>query len=727
MRIPININGGENVCFTLDQDFENLEILSLSVSTYDVYKQMTSDFGVVVGRVSVNGGFGVQNAKISLFLPLSADDELRSDIIQLYPFKAVTDTLPNGVRYNIFPRVKQSNISHQPIGIFPDVTDLTYYPTYLEIYEKYYTYTTTTNDSGDYILFGVPLGSQAIHMDFDLFDTKSFYITADDMITEVNTSSAISAQLSTGLTQAINPDFILTTGGTYEVLLNANIDSMPNIFTANNFINVIPFWGDSTSQNIGLTRCDFNINYKYTPTAILFGSFIEESPWSPPIGDWVSNNVYKMSRTDAVDVLAVHNPATNLKVIAYKLLSAYNAERYGIYTALPSADGSTNGVFMLSLPMYEDYYVTDEFGQLVSAGTNSDGTPSQRGIPTKGHYVFEFFDDNESIYGNGRRNPYGYNGINYSTNLAPAVRVPATRDGHTYMGGWEINNMTTTLFEYDPLKGTPRFYTVEAKFRPHAKDDLRNDGTFLSYVPKQVPGEFNFPVPTTGLTGTTSMRGTLYVPSFWVQDEGVGTSAGITYANELSWLPWLPTDQTSNYAVQNYDWLYGVGVKNLQGVNRGNVFLELYGTVDPVSGNKTMDNNGYPIEKTWFFGDNPWDSNNPPVVNIYATMLAQSPDSTNRQVNGVHNRFNLAVSPNWTAGLFVSSIESGSSKILFETSIADVTDIVEELITNNVYSSYGMTNNQYTDSNGDTYYYLFGKFPTWQNALYEIKNRYFND
>jgi hypothetical protein len=347
--------------------------------------------------------------------------------------------------------------------------------------------------------------------------------------------------------------------------------------------------------------------------------------------------------------------------------------------------------------------------------------------------VFEFFDDNESIYGNGRRNPFGYAASsqyvsqNYATNLAPGARVPATRDGHLYLGGWEINNMSSTLFEYDALKGSPRFYTVETKFRPHAQDDLRNDGTFLSYVPKQIQGEFNFPIPSKGLTGTTIMRGMLYVPRFWVQDEGVTTAAGITYASELTWLPWLPIDQTSNYAVKNYDWLYGVGVKNLEGVNRGNTFVDLYGDLDTTTGRKTMDNSKYPMTKTWFFGDNPWDADNPPVVNFYATLLSQNPDSTNRQTNGVHNRFNLAVAPDWTAGLFVSSIMEGGSKILFETSIADVTDIVEELIRKNVYSSYDSPNHQYTDSNGDTYYYLFGMLANWQNALYEIKNRYFNE
>ena len=46
---------------------------------------------------------------------------------------------------------------------------------------------------------------------------------------------------------------------------------MPNIFHEVKTVNVSPFWGDSM-YDIGITRADFSINYKYTPTAIFFGS-----------------------------------------------------------------------------------------------------------------------------------------------------------------------------------------------------------------------------------------------------------------------------------------------------------------------------------------------------------------------------------------------------------------------------------------------------------------------
>lgn len=709
IRIPVDLNNDHNITFKLEQDFEQLEILSLKMSAYDVYAQMTADFGVVVGRISVNGGFGIQNGKISVFIPITPDDELRNEITQLYPFKTPADKMPNGVRYNLFPRVKQANFSHQPVGFFPDVTDLTHYPTYLEIYDKYYKFTTTTNDSGDYMIFGVPLGAQYVHMDFDLFDTKSFYITADDLVTEIKTSTTVSAQLSSELTQAINPDFILTTGGTYSVKIKADIDSMPNIFSDNKIVNVVPFWGDKSIHEIGITRCDFELSYQYAPTSILFGSFLNMNQWSG-IGKDYTVDVGNGGK--GLDI-GWQNTAIDLKVIVYKHFGAQRIERYGIYSAVPSSDKSTQGVFVISLPMYEDYFVTDEFGQLVPSNT-------QRGIPTKGHYVFEFFDDYEGLYGNSRRAPDGWNGQNYWANMSVGIRVPADRDGHQYLSGWKtVSYDDSTLFEYDILKGSPRFYTVETKFRPHKGNfgangfegiDVLRTGGVLAYLPRIDPA-LNYNIPIDGKSPTQlSMRGVLFSPRFVVEDSPKQKT--LEYANEILWIPWYSKNDTANYSVKVWDWIYGIGVRHLEGVNRGEVFSKLYPTIGEVK--ETI---------TWFFGDNPLDGENVPVANYYAQLLAQKPDATNRNINAIHNRFNLAVSPHFTAGMFVSSINFGSSKILFETSIADVTDVLPDLIKDSVYSSYGKG----VDNTYQGHCYLFGPQDRWQNSLNVIKERYFDD
>ena len=71
----------------IDQEFEYLEILSLKVLQSQIYTRQCSDYGVIVGRVSVNNGFGIPNAKVSVFIPLDSADESNPVISDLYPYK----------------------------------------------------------------------------------------------------------------------------------------------------------------------------------------------------------------------------------------------------------------------------------------------------------------------------------------------------------------------------------------------------------------------------------------------------------------------------------------------------------------------------------------------------------------------------------------------------------------------------------------------------------------
>ena len=86
-RIRTEVGVDKYINVDLEQDFESLEILSLKILSDDVYTRFCSDYGVIVGRVIVNGGFGIPNAKLSLFIPLSEDDELNPIITELYPYQ----------------------------------------------------------------------------------------------------------------------------------------------------------------------------------------------------------------------------------------------------------------------------------------------------------------------------------------------------------------------------------------------------------------------------------------------------------------------------------------------------------------------------------------------------------------------------------------------------------------------------------------------------------------
>ena len=90
-RIRTEVGVDKAIQVNLEQDFDFLEILSLKILPSDIYTRNCSDYGVVVGRVVANGGYGVPNAKVSVFVPIDAIDQNDPVISALYPYKNITD------------------------------------------------------------------------------------------------------------------------------------------------------------------------------------------------------------------------------------------------------------------------------------------------------------------------------------------------------------------------------------------------------------------------------------------------------------------------------------------------------------------------------------------------------------------------------------------------------------------------------------------------------------
>ena len=147
-RIRTEVGVDKYINVDLEQDFESLEILSLKILSDDVYTRFCSDYGVIVGRVVVNGGFGIPNAKLSLFIPLSEDDELNPIITELYPYQNLSDRNEEGYRYNLLPK-SPSYVGHQATGTFPNRGDVLMDQSYIEVYDKYYRFNVKTNESGE--------------------------------------------------------------------------------------------------------------------------------------------------------------------------------------------------------------------------------------------------------------------------------------------------------------------------------------------------------------------------------------------------------------------------------------------------------------------------------------------------------------------------------------------------------------------------------------------------
>jgi hypothetical protein len=108
------------------------------------------------------------------------------------------------------------------------------------------------------MIFGVPVGEQIIHTDIDLSDIGVLSQKPSDFLskgyTETMFESASKFKKST------------------------NLDDLAQIFSDNTTVTVYPFWGDSDTGEIAITRKDIRLQYKFETSCIFFGSVITDNP-----------------------------------------------------------------------------------------------------------------------------------------------------------------------------------------------------------------------------------------------------------------------------------------------------------------------------------------------------------------------------------------------------------------------------------------------------------------
>jgi len=255
-----NDNQDKYIKVKLEQDVETLEFMSLRLGTADVYQNFNADYGVLVGRVLANGGIGIENAKISIFIPIDDVDAQDPDIYSFYPYKTPRDKNNDGKRYNLLPRVSQINPEtnqlepKQAFGSFPIKEEIVGNLPFLDVYKKYYKYTALTNKAGDYMIFGVPVGTQTVHLSCDITDIGEYSMNPASMI--VNLGYSESQFIDRGT--RIKP--------------SDDLGDLPNIETQEITVDIRPFWGDVENFEIGIVRQDFRIRALLTNTFIMFGS-----------------------------------------------------------------------------------------------------------------------------------------------------------------------------------------------------------------------------------------------------------------------------------------------------------------------------------------------------------------------------------------------------------------------------------------------------------------------
>jgi len=360
-RIRTQLGVDKSVKILLDQDFEQLEILSLKILSDQIYNRQCSDYGVIVGRISINNGFGLPNCKVSIFIPLSEQDENNPIISTLYPYKSLSSVNEDGYRYNLLPYTK-SYSAHVPTGSFPDREDALVDNNVIEVYDKYYKFTTQTNDSGDYMLFGIPLGSQTIHVDIDLSDIGEFSLSPQDLI---RMGVATESQVA---------------GVSFKS--SSNLNSLPQIVSFNRTINVDPFWGQPEVCSIGITRTDFDVsgevNIEITPTAIFMGSIFSSSDEQFQ----KSNCKSKLKQGELCNLVAGAG-----EILAIRQTISLDNQGLPILEQFDLESGGQvideNGTWLVDVPMNLDYVFTNEFGNRVLSNDSTIG------IPTRGKYRFK--------------------------------------------------------------------------------------------------------------------------------------------------------------------------------------------------------------------------------------------------------------------------------------------------------------------------------------------------
>ena len=359
IRTQVGVDKAVNV--SLEQDFESLEILSLKILQNQIYTRQCSDYGVVVGRVSANNGFGLPNVKVSIFIPLSDEDELNPIISELYPYKTLNDLNEDGYRYNLLP-YEVSHGGHTPTGTFPSREDVLVNQGLIEVFDKYYKYTAKTNDSGDFMIFGVPIGPHTLHIDFDLSDIGEFSLSPQDLI---RLNLATEGQVD----------------GT-KFRSSTNLGELPQIKQANRTVEVVPLWGQPEICYLGITRVDFDLSQEFgikiEPAAVFLGSIISN------VDEKVLKKNCKVDRklgnlcsliTGPGEILAIRQ-TINTDSSGRPLLESFNLENGGKCI-------DENGTWLIDVPMNLDYVYTSESGERLIS------TDPSVGIPTKGKYRFK--------------------------------------------------------------------------------------------------------------------------------------------------------------------------------------------------------------------------------------------------------------------------------------------------------------------------------------------------
>lgn len=341
-RIHTNITNDTVLNVNMEQDFDFIEVLTMKLRQMDAYKLHSSNYGVIIGRVLANDAFGIPNAKISLFIERDVNDT--SEMEAMYPYTEINGKDRQGRRYNTLPDYSDDKC-YRVVGTFPNKRFVLDDNVTLEVYDKYWKYTTVTNQAGDYMLFGVPTGSQQLHVDIDLSDIGILSQKPRDF-----------EYKGYNITMFDNPN---------QFKESTNLDGLAQLFSQNKSTFVYPFWGDADNGIAAITRCDIQIQYKFEPTCVFMGSIVTD------------NEGHSIGHKCAPDV---DNGMNNQLVAGQGTIEMIRKTTDGLVEEFQIQGNQLideDGVWCYQIPMNLDYVGTDEYGNIVPTDNPSKGIPTR--------------------------------------------------------------------------------------------------------------------------------------------------------------------------------------------------------------------------------------------------------------------------------------------------------------------------------------------------------------
>ena len=641
VRIRTTPGGGEKtIGVKLTQEFDTIDFLSLKITQEEAYQNFCSDYGVVAGRVIANDGFGIQNAKVSIFIPLSDEDAENPIISSIYPFSTPLDKNSEDIRYNLLPKdgrefdviiqiplgdnpltnpitpedylpnpnitslgsfkpgsewVPETEVGQEipgygrwrrtvigngpkvPVGTFPSKSEILENDSVLEVYDKYYKFTTTTNSAGDYMLFGVPIGQATVHMDVDLSDAGSATLTPSDLINIGFPSSA----------------FQDDGNGNYSFKASTNLDELPQLETQNLSVDVVPFWGDLEQCEVGITRLDFNLSKTISPSALLiFEAFTNGSNYSlrpncsgvlNNAGNNKYNNMSEMKNLGVgVEGISLNSGGRDLNSVQF-----------------------VDGKVIFPIPMYEKRKITNEFGQIEDGDDNNN-----IGVPTAGKYIIYVYSLDGNITGDSDVD-LGYanhviDGVTYRYDLLNGERLIYTP------GNWNSDN--GNRISIDSNGGSNQDYPRTANNRFSLFPDLPSPFPLLQYAP--------------------ICFGSIYFPRFKFELQNDGDYVFCTQlARDFSDDNTLPNPSNGGI-LAHQGTSQKVGIKGVLNITKlKNIFKSFGGGLDTTSANLNVFG-GFPTDPTPFTEDI---SNQTIIVNSSSGQADGNGDVTFTTNNPVYN------------------------------------------------------------------------------------------